>query len=97
MNKAVKIWDYRVKRIVGDIDEVIRRSGYKFEELKDGRAPRVSQARHRCFRDLNEMGFTISAIAELFKTSHSVVNYGINRSKKIEAWEKRQFVREDGT
>ena len=33
MNKAVIIEDYQVKRIVGDLDEVIMRACVSFEEL----------------------------------------------------------------
>ncbi len=96
MNNAVKIEDYHVARLVGDLDEVIRRSGYKFDELKVGKGARVTQARFRCYRDMVNMGFTKVAVAELFGTSYSVVNYGIRRCDEIEKWEKKVFVRGTG-
>jgi hypothetical protein len=94
MNKAVIIEDYQVKRIVGDLEEVIRRAGVPFEELKKSKRTRDVYARFRCYRDLANMGFTLVAIAELFETSHAVVSYGIRRWNKMEEWEKKEFVKD---
>ena len=60
---------------------------------KQSRKPIVTDNRYLFFRYLNEHGYTLKQIAELFNTTHPNVLYGVRKSKVDSSSNKLNYVR----
>tara|TARA_R110002110_G_scaffold42316_11_gene132960 strand:- start:128 stop:508 length:381 start_codon:yes stop_codon:yes gene_type:complete len=60
---------------------------------KQSRKPIVTDNRFLFFRFLNEHGYKLKQIAELFNTTHPNVLYGVRKSKADSASNKLNYVR----
>ena len=64
-----------------------------FELDKQSRKPIVTDNRFLFFRFLNEHGYKLKQIAELFNTTHPNVLYGVRKSKADSASNKLNYIR----
>ncbi len=70
-------------------EEIIR----LFDLNKKSRKPITTDNRYLFFRYLNEHGYTLKQIAELFDTTHPNVLYGVRKSKQDSVLNKSSYVK----
>jgi len=70
-------------------EEIIR----LFDLNKKSRKPITTDNRYLFFRYLNEHGYTLKQIAELFDATHPNVLYGVRKSKQDSVLNKSSYVK----